>query len=464
MCPYCAVRGRLGNDGTRPFVANAGRTSAAAKTSADDERRVCVVIHQSPPRWSGAPETFGVLNRRRCLRSLCKTFDASHAILSAQYDGLDSEDQLTCGALVFRVVAKGRQPLAVASAYGAGEYTPKAFVETMSYGEVDVTEQQAGEERAEVRHLEVTEDQAGQRLDNFVHKLLGDLPRSRIYRVIRKGEVRVNGHRAGPDTRLQAHDKIRIPPVKVRPASEIGVPSSNLLDVISKAIVYQDDNILVLDKPAGLAVHGGSGINFGAIEGLRALRPGESLELVHRLDRDTSGVLLVARNTTTLRTLHALLREKGDFEKRYLALIKGKWDLGRKRIDIPLRTDLRVGGERTVRADASGKPSVSEFRPIQFFGKRATLMEVTIFTGRTHQIRVHALHAGHPVAGDPKYGDEEFNTQMKDFGLNRMFLHAHSVSFDWPAGGQFSVNTPLPPELAATIDALAATKTRSRRS
>jgi 23S rRNA pseudouridine955/2504/2580 synthase len=333
----------------------------------------------------------------------------------------------------------------------------------MSYGEVDVTEQQTGGERAAVRHLEVTEDQAGQRLDNFVHRLLGDLPRSRIYRVIRKGEVRVNGHRAGPDTRLQVHDKIRIPPVKVRPASEIGQPSGGLLETLQKAIVYEDDNLLVLDKPSGIAVHGGSGVSFGAIEGLRALRPGETLELVHRLDRDTSGVLLVARNATTLRTVHALLREKGDFEKRYLALVKGKWELGRKRIDIPLRTDLRVGGERTVRVDAAGKPSVSEFRPIQFFGKRATLMEVTIFTGRTHQIRVHALHAGHPVAGDEKYGDEEFNAEMKEFGLNRMFLHAHSVSFEWPTAGGFSVNAPLPPELAATIDALAGEKTRSSR-
>ena len=144
-------------------------------------------------------------------------------------------------------------------------------------------------------------------------------------------------------------------------------------------------------------------------------------------------------------------------------LVKGKWDLGRKRIDIPLRTDLRVGGERTVRADASGKPSLSEFRPVQFFGKLATLMEVTLFTGRTHQIRVHAQHAGHPVAGDEKYGDEELNAQMKVLGLNRMFLHAHSVSFEWPAGGEFSVNTPLPPELAAVVDTLAAQKTRSRK-
>jgi 23S rRNA pseudouridine955/2504/2580 synthase len=336
----------------------------------------------------------------------------------------------------------------------------------MSYGDDDALGQQTEEPPADgrpaVRHLEVTEDQAGQRLDNFVHRELGDLPRSRIYRVIRKGEVRVNGHRAGPDTRLQAHDKIRIPPVKVRPASEVGVPSTHLIETIRSAIVQEDDNLLVLDKPSGLAVHGGSGVSFGAIEGLRALRPGESLELVHRLDRDTSGVLLVAKNTAALRTVHALLRE-GAFEKRYLALVKDKWELGRKRIDIPLRTDLRVGGERTVKADASGKPSVSEFRPIQFFGKRASLMEVAILTGRTHQIRVHALHAGHPVAGDEKYGDEEFNVEMKAFGLNRMFLHAHSVSFEWPSGGEFSVNTPLPPELAATVDKLAAEKTRSRR-
>jgi 23S rRNA pseudouridine955/2504/2580 synthase len=344
----------------------------------------------------------------------------------------------------------------------------------MSYGDKEVSEPALGVERQAVRLLEVTEEQAGQRLDNFVHRLLGDLPRSRIYRVIRKGEVRVNGHRAGPDTRLQAHDKIRIPPVKVRPASEVGQPTAQLLETMRTAIVHEDDNLLVLNKPSGVAVHGGSGVSFGVIEGLRALRPGESLELVHRLDRDTSGVLLVARNTGALRTVHALLRD-GGFEKRYLALVKGKWELGRKRIDIPLRTDLRVGGERTVRADASGKPSLSEFRPVQFFGKQATLMEVTLFTGRTHQIRVHAQHAGHPVAGDEKYGDEEFNAQMKVLGLNRMFLHAHSVSFEWPGGrdasgaanarapsGEFSVNTPLPPELASAIDTLAAQKTRSR--
>lgn len=331
----------------------------------------------------------------------------------------------------------------------------------MSYADDDAPGKQvvkgSTEPRAAVRHLEVTQDQAGQRLDNFVHRELGDLPRSRIYRVIRKGEVRVNGHRAGPDTRLQAHDKVRIPPIKVLPANEgVRPPSSEFLGTLRNAIVKEDDNLLVLDKPAGLAVHGGSGVSFGAIEGLRALRPGATLELVHRLDRDTSGVLLVAKNSTTLRTVHALLREGGAFEKKYLALLKGKWDLGRKRIDVPLRTDIRVGGERTVKVDPSGKPSVSDFRPVQFFGKRASLMEVDILTGRTHQIRVHALHAGHPVAGDQKYGDDEFNASLKELGLNRMFLHSHSVSFEWPGGGEFSVNTPLPPELAAIVDKLAA--------
>jgi 23S rRNA pseudouridine955/2504/2580 synthase len=335
----------------------------------------------------------------------------------------------------------------------------------MPYIEVDVSEQQGVEIRTGVRHFEVSEEEAGQRLDNFVHKHLGDIPRSRVYRVIRKGEVRVNGHRAGPDTRLQAHDKIRIPPVRVRPPEEVGRPSADLQETIRKAIVYEDARLLVLDKPAGVAVHGGSGISFGVIEVLRAVRPDEHLELAHRLDRDTSGCLIVARNTASLRILHALFREEDTtFEKRYLTLLKGPWDLGKKRIDAPLRTDTRVGGERTVRVDASGKPSLSEFRPVQFFGKRATLMEVGLLTGRTHQIRVHAQHAGHPVAGDEKYGDDAFNEEMRALGLNRMFLHAHSVSFDWPEGGQFSVNAPLPPELATVVDKLeSAPRKRAKR-
>ena len=348
---------------------------------------------------------------------------------------------------------------------GQTEYTRKTIVETMPYIEVDVPEQQGAEIRTAVRQFEVTAEEAGQRLDNFVHKHLGDIPRSRVYRVIRKGEVRVNGHRAGPDTRLQANDKIRIPPVRVRPPEEIGLPSLDLQERMRKAIIYEDDKLLVLDKPSGIAVHGGSGISFGVIEALRALRPEEHLELAHRLDRDTSGCLIVARSTAALRIVHALLREEDtSFEKRYLALLQGQWDLGKKLIDAPLRTDTRVSGERTVRVDASGKPSLSEFRPVQFFGKRATLMEVSLLTGRTHQIRVHAAHAGHPVAGDEKYGNEEFNEAMSELGLKRMFLHAHSVSFDWPDGGQFSVNTPLPPELSAVVGKIESLpKARSRR-
>jgi 23S rRNA pseudouridine955/2504/2580 synthase len=240
----------------------------------------------------------------------------------------------------------------------------------------------------------------------------------------------------------------------LQPPPEPGRPSGELLARIAHSVVYEDDRLLVLDKPAGVAVHGGSGVSFGVIEALRAARPHESLELVHRLDRDTSGCLLVARDAGTLRSLHALLREDG-FEKRYLTLVRGKWNLGAKRIDVPLKTHTRVGGERTVRAGASGKPSVSDFRPVQFFGKTATLMEVTLLTGRTHQIRVHAQHAGHPVGGDQKYGDESFNRELRERGLQRMFLHAHSVSFAWPQGGEFSVNTPLPPELAAVVDELA---------
>jgi len=317
--------------------------------------------------------------------------------------------------------------------------------------------------RTEVQHFEVGEEEAGQRLDNYLQRRLGSIPRSRIYRVIRKGEVRVNGRRAGPELRLQLHDRVRIPPLRFAPVAAAPRPSPDLAERIEGSIVHQDENLLVLDKPAGVAVHGGSGVSFGVIEALRSARPGETLELVHRLDRETSGCLLVARRPAALRELHALMRANA-FEKRYLVLVKGKWNLGAKRIDVPLHTDTRVGGERTVRAGAAGKSSISDFRPVQFFGRTATLMEVRLHTGRTHQIRVHAAHAGHPVAGDEKYGDAAFNEELRGFGLKRMFLHAHSLSFAWPRGGDFSINTPLPTELAALIDALAASSDRKRNA
>jgi len=316
--------------------------------------------------------------------------------------------------------------------------------------------------RPAVRHVEIDAEQAGRRLDQFLLKLLGSVPRSRIYRLVRKGEVRVNGHRADPAQRLQLNDKVRVPPVRLEPEGASGRMSHGLLERVRRAIIVENDKLLVIDKPSGIAVHGGSGLSFGIIEVLRALRPADTLELVHRLDRDTSGCLLVARKASALRVMHALLRE-GQFEKRYLTLVKGHWQHGRARIDVPLRTDTRVRGERTVQVHTSGKAALSDFRPLQFFGKRATLMEVGLLTGRTHQIRVHAAHAGHAVAGDDKYGDAEFNKELAELGLTRMFLHAHSVSFEWPQGGAFSASAPLPADLATIVDQLSVVRARARR-
>jgi 23S rRNA pseudouridine955/2504/2580 synthase len=333
------------------------------------------------------------------------------------------------------------------------EYSVKTTVETTLYVEHDTVMTQQGPARGAVRHVEVSEERAGQRLDNFLMRLLADVPRSHVYRLVRRGEVRVNGRRASPEQRLQWRDSVRVPPLRIEAVPRPARASARLIEAVTAAVLHEDERLIVLDKPAGIAVHGGSGVSLGVIEALRAARPGEELELAHRLDRDTSGCLLVARKASSLRALHELLRE-GRFEKGYLALVQGHWNLGRKRIEAPLRTDVRVSGERTVQVHPSGKPSVSEFRPVQFFGKQATLVEVALHTGRTHQIRVHAAHAGHPVAGDEKYGDEAFNLQMRDLGLERMFLHAHTVSFEWPRGGPFSASAPLPAELSAVLDRL----------
>jgi 23S rRNA pseudouridine955/2504/2580 synthase len=316
--------------------------------------------------------------------------------------------------------------------------------------------QPEGQVREGVRHVEVGPEQAGGRLDNFLTQLLRGVPRSRVFRIVRRGEVRVNGKRASPETRLQAGDRIRVPPVSL-PAPDAppvaGRVPRTLVESVREAIISESERLIVVNKPAGIAVHGGSGVSFGIIEALRAARPDETLELVHRLDRDTSGCLLVARKPSALRVLHAMMRD-GQMEKGYLALLKGQWDLGKKRIDVPLNTDSRQGGERTVRVQAGGKSAVSIFSPVQFFRNRASLVEVDLKTGRTHQIRVHAAHVGHPVAGDDKYGDREFNARMREAGLTRMFLHSHRISFDWPGGGDFSASAPLPADLAAVLDAL----------
>jgi 23S rRNA pseudouridine955/2504/2580 synthase len=309
----------------------------------------------------------------------------------------------------------------------------------------------------------ITEQEAGQRIDNLLMRHFKTVPRSRVYRLLRKGEVRVNRKRVDAEYRVAAGDEVRLPPVRIDRSSEPGRPSSSLQELLERAVIYQDKHLLVIDKPSGVAVHGGSGMSHGVIEALRASRPRETLELVHRLDRDTSGCLAVARDRATLISLHALIRESG-MHKTYLGLVSGSWQLGTKRIDAPLATDDRRHGERHVRVAAAGKDSVSVFKPVQFFGSLATLMEIDIPTGRTHQIRVHAAFAGHPLLGDDKYGDRERNAEFKRQGLKRIFLHAHSIAFDWPGTGvPFHVSAPLPADLAAVIDTIGVKKRKPRR-
>jgi 23S rRNA pseudouridine955/2504/2580 synthase len=308
----------------------------------------------------------------------------------------------------------------------------------------------------------VTADEAGQRIDNFLMRHFKSVPRSRVYRLLRKGEVRVNRKRVDAEYRIQEGDEVRLPPVRIDTGDEPRQPSSSLLELIERAVIFQDKHLLVIDKPAGVAVHGGSGMSFGVIEALRASRPRETLELVHRLDRDTSGCLLVARDRATLTALHALIRN-GGMQKTYLALVAGSWQLGTKRVDAPLATDNRQHGERHVRVAAAGKDSVSVFKPVQFFGPLATLMEVDIPTGRTHQIRVHASFAGHPLLGDDKYGDRDRNAELRHLGLKRTFLHAQSVAFEWPGSGvPFHASAPLPGELAAVLDAITPIKRKAK--
>jgi 23S rRNA pseudouridine955/2504/2580 synthase len=327
----------------------------------------------------------------------------------------------------------------------------------MTNSDVELTEGAAPPARTAARNAVMGTEEAGQRVDKVLARLLPAVPRSHLFRMLRKGEVRLNGKRVKGEARIADGDVLRVPPYReivVDPEAPKPVPR-RLVDTVEASVIFQDERLLVINKPAGIAVHGGSGVNFGVIESLRASRPEETLELVHRLDRDTSGCLLVARKRSTLRTLHALLREDA-FDKRYLVLVRGKWELGAKRIDAPLRTDLRVGGERTVKVDPNGKASISDFRVVQFYGRLATLLEVQLRTGRTHQIRVHAAHAGHPVAGDPKYGDKVFNEQLHELGLRRMFLHAHSVSYQDPDRRvEVAASAPLPDELKAFLDELA---------
>ncbi|MFO6296063.1 23S rRNA pseudouridine(955/2504/2580) synthase RluC [Rahnella selenatireducens] len=291
-------------------------------------------------------------------------------------------------------------------------------------------------ENPTVQLIPISEDEAGQRIDNFLLKILKGVPKSMIYRIVRKGEVRVNKKRIKPEYKLLAGDEVRVPPVRVAERDE--VPVSAKLDkvaALTDCILYEDDYLLILNKPSGTAVHGGSGLSFGVIEGLRALRPeARFLELVHRLDRDTSGVLLVAKKRSALRSLHEQLRVKS-MQKDYLALVRGEWPSHCKVVQAPLLKNILQSGERVVRVNAEGKPSETRFK-IEERYEFATLVKASPVTGRTHQIRVHALHAGHPIAFDDRYGERDFDAKLAGTGLNRLFLHAAALRFEHPNTGE----------------------------
>ncbi|WP_058363270.1 RluA family pseudouridine synthase [Xanthomonas translucens] len=311
-----------------------------------------------------------------------------------------------------------------------------------------------------VRILKVPEDRAGQRVDNFLLGQLKGAPRSLIYKLMRSGQVRVNGGRTKAERKLEAGDEVRIPPVKLHEEGEKTAPPDAFMARLEAAIVYEDARLLALNKPSGVASHGGSGISFGAIETLRALRPNQSLELVHRLDRDTSGLLIVAKKRSALTEMQALMREDDRVEgrgisKRYLTLLVGRMPDGVMSVDAPLHIGLRQGGERHVQVNAGGKESLSHFRVLERRGGHS-YCEVRIETGRTHQIRVHAQHLGHAVAGDDKYGDAAVNKRLREqIGLKRLFLHAASLEFTLDGGKTpYLLNAPLADELAEALSRL----------
>jgi len=307
--------------------------------------------------------------------------------------------------------------------------------------------------------VEVDENHAGQRVDNFLITHLKGVPKTHIYRIIRKGEVRVNKGRVKQTTRLKQGDSVRIPPIRQSDSSQQSVDGSRYA-FLNKAILFEDDVVLVLDKPSGMAVHAGSGIKVGVIEALRALRTDiRYIELVHRLDRETSGCLVLAKKSSVLKTLNEDFKnnslKNARLDKRYLTLVKGFWKHGQRRITKALNTNSKRHGERFVVVDENGRYASSIMTP-QDVSETASLLEVKLLTGRTHQVRVHAQAENHPVAGDPKYGDKEFNKRMKSVGLSRLFLHASSIQFIHPITKQtLRVDAPLPADLNSVLVNLA---------
>jgi 23S rRNA pseudouridine955/2504/2580 synthase len=316
-----------------------------------------------------------------------------------------------------------------------------------------MSEQPASPAASAVRFVTIEDDDAGQRLDNFLLKTLKGVPKTRIYRGLRKGEFRVNKGRARADYRLQSGDILRLPPIRQADPTAPPVIPGSWTARLEERVVYEDEGLLIVDKPPGLAVHGGSGLNFGLIECLRQMRPKERrLELVHRLDRDTSGLIMVARKPAVLRELHRLLRDDR-VDKRYLALVAGKWPRTLSLVEAPLEKNVVQSGERMVRVSREGKPSMTEFSVRERL-HGATLVEARPVTGRTHQIRVHARHAGFPLLGDPKYSDPRSEAMTSEIGLKRLFLHAHALRFSLPGTGLVAVEAELDEELENTLERL----------
>ena len=305
-----------------------------------------------------------------------------------------------------------------------------------------------------VAYIEITDAHAGQRIDNFLLRALKGVPKSRVYRILRKGEVRVNKSRVKAEYRLCEGDVLRIPPLRIADNKPAASVSEGLHELLNRSVLFEDERLLIINKPSGLAVHGGSGIRQGLIEALRVIRPqARFLELVHRLDRDTSGCVMVAKKRSMLRYLHAQLRQ-GTIDKRYLALVAGRWPARRKVVSAPLLKNTLRSGERMVSVSEQGKKSITEFAIVQRFAG-ATLVQAKPITGRTHQIRVHALSVGNPLLGDEKYGDEQANKQFRGRGLRRLFLHATSLDVPMPdEADNLQVFAPLSDDLQQLLDSI----------
>ena len=300
--------------------------------------------------------------------------------------------------------------------------------------------------KARATTVEVGEEAAAQRIDNFLLRHLKGVPKSHVYRVLRSGEVRVNSGRVKPEYRLQPGDRVRVPPIRISQKPAPARPAEF-------PVVYEDASLLVVDKPAGVAVHGGSGVSFGVIESLRASRPqAKMLELAHRLDRDTSGLLIVAKKRSALVELHRMLRE-GEIEKLYLTVAKGHWEGKAREIRESLHKYVNAKGERRVSVQEGGQSAITRVKPIQA-NASFSFLEVRLLTGRTHQIRVHLAHAGHPVLGDDKYGDFKLNHQLAKAGVERLFLHASRLAFSHPLTRErIDLQAPLPADIKSFVDA-----------